>query len=765
MIKQLMLVVWITLVSLTTFAQIKDCGTEDLYRYRLSTNPSLANDAARFRQRVSNLLEQNRQHNTLNIAEVITIPVVVHVVYLNDYDSVSLDDIRMQMARLNEDFNNLHSDLYKVPAAFTSVIGNMNLKFVLAQRDMNNNPTNGIEYHKTARYFNSALAYNDPFMKKVSTDGMDAWDATQYLNIWVCNTNGSINGYSTRPESVGQYPEEDGVVISTTAFGISINNNYGTNYGRTLTHEVGHWLGINHVWADDEDDVNKCLIDDEIGDTPKQGVANFGLHPPGYIHISCSNGPAGDMWMNFMDYCDHLNRYIFTAEQVLRARAVLALQRTAITSSQKHLPPVHQMSNTSVFTTNAFTAIAVGKDRHIWAGTNRSGLYKLNKTAWEVSNGALDSYRINGMTNDKNGGIWIAQQGTLAGGAYASGGGVHYYPDGSSFTGRRYFSDNATNGLPTRSGRSIFVDTTFVSTEPRVWVCTMNQLDPPNDDPKKGGLGLGLSSSTPYFSKITAGLNVAINSGTYTVGGNASQVFVFTPGNAAGPQIVVYNAATAALVTTFDNTNTSGALPAGFFARAIYADAHGNKWVGLESGGIALANSSNTWQAINYPSILPSGVAVNNNAAAGDRYGNVFIGTTAGLVMFNGSDVNDVNNFRLFTTTDGLPSNNVTALAVDTVMGKLIIGTDNGITYWNKDCLMKSCEPIVPKIASTTKNGNWNDPTVWNTGEVPDCKTIVMIYHTLNVNSSTATCHTLYAVGGSNTTVSNNVAITGGTCN
>jgi hypothetical protein len=719
------------------------------------------------KQQLHALIAQNRQSNVLNTTAVINIPVVVHIVYKNDYDSISKAQINLQIARLNEDFNNLHSDLYKVPAAFTSVIGNMNLKFILAKSDPNNNPTNGIEYKKTNRNYNINPLFNDDFMKKSSTDGLDAWDATKYLNIWVCNIEGGIYGYSTKPELLASQPQFDGVVVSSLSFGIKSINNPKTNYGRTLTHEVGHWLGLPHVWADDEDLADKCSADDDITDTPKQSVSNEGLHAPNYIHISCSNGPAGDMWMNFMDYCDHLNRYLFTQGQVERTRAVLNSNRIAILSSNKHLPPIHQISNTPVFATNEFTAIAVGKDRNIWAGTNRLGLYKLGGTAWAKSNGSLDTYRINQITSDKNGGIWIAEQGSdFAATAYASGGGVMYYADGSIFTGRRYFSDNATGGLASRSARSVFIDTSFNSTLPRAWVASMNQLNQIDDTPERGGLAVGIGSTTPYFTEITAGLdNTVINSGTYAVGGNKNQVFVYATSNFGKPQIVVYNAVSSAIITAYDATNTAGALPTNFFARAIYGDVNGNKWVGLDAGGVSFANATNTWKLINYPTIFASNSSVNNNAIVGDNYGNVFIGTNNGLVMFNGVNVNDVNNFRLFTTLDGLPSNNVTALAVDSVMGKIIIGTNNGITYWDKDCLMKSCEPIVPKIVSTTKNGSWTDPTVWNTGQVPDCNTIVMVNHALSVNTNSATCHSIYAAKGSATTIANKVTITGGKCN
>jgi hypothetical protein len=704
------------------------------------------------------------------------IPVVFHVVYKNDYDSFSESILKIQLARLNEDYNNLNSDQYKVPAAFTSRIGNMNLKFVLAKTDPNGNPTNGYEYKKTSRVYNETLPnnINDDFMKYDYLEGLKAWDAQVYLNIWVCKLKDGLNGFATWPASLASKPELDGVVISTTAFSIHPGTNPNTNYGRTLCHEVGHWLDLRHIWGDDEDELNKCSQDDLVDDTPKQAVPNYGISPipgfpffglyaPNHIEQSCNNGSAGDMWMNYMDYAPNLNRVMFTQEQVLRARAVFTAARADIINSNKHLPPIHENLSIPAFTSNDFTAIAVGKNRIMWAGTNRQGLYKFDGTNWALSNGALDGYRINHILADKKGGIWIAQQGNLAGGAYAAGGGVHYYPDGSVFTGRRYFSDAVASGLPSRSSRSLFIDTAFISTEPRVWVSTMNQLDPPNDDPKRGGIGLGLSSGTPYFSSITAGLDASvINSGTYTIGGNNEQIFVFAPNNFGKSQLVVYNATNGSLITSFDNSNTGGVLTTNFFARAIYADFNKNKWVGMEVGGIAFANKNNAWQAINYPDIFPSGSSINNNAITGDLEGNVFIGTTAGLVMYNGAGVDSATSFRLFTMAEGLPSNNVTALAVDTVLKKIVIATENGITYWDKDCLMKSCEPKVPAIASTKKNGNWSDPTVWDNGVVPDCNTIVIVYHTLVIDPNEAVCHSLFPVKGSNTTILNKVKITGG---
>ena len=775
MTKIILHLICIVFIALPLHAQ-KECSTVEYNRFLLSKNPALATATATFERKMAWQLSKGRSQLILDLTDQYTIPVVFHIVYKNDYDSFSESILKIQLARLNEDYNNLNSDQYKVPPAFTNRIGKMNLKFVLAKTDPNGNPTNGYEYKKTNKEYNESLPNNitDDFMKYDYLEGLKAWDAHIYLNIWVCKLKDGLNGFATWPANLASNPELDGVVINTTAFSIHPGTNPNTNYGRTLCHEVGHWLDLRHIWADDESEIDKCAEDDQVDDTPKQGAPNygnppiagfpyFGLYAPNHIEKSCNNGTAGDMWMNYMDYTPNLNRIMFTQGQVIRARAVFSAIRSDIINSNKHLPPIHENLSIPAFTSNDFTSIAVGKNRIMWAGTNRQGLYKFDGTNWAISNGALDGYRINHILADKNGGIWIAQQGSLAGGAYAAGGGVHYYPDGSVFTGRRYFSDAVASGLPSRSARSLFIDTAFTSSEPRVWVSTMNQLDPPDDNPKRGGIGLGLSAATPNFLSITPGLDGSvINSGTYTVGGNNEQIFVFAPANFGKSQIVVYNASSGSLITSFDNSNTGGVLTTNFFARAIYADFNKNKWVGMDVGGIALANSNNQWQSINYPNIFPTDSSVNNNAIAGDRNGNVFIGTTAGLVMYNGTGINSANAFRLFTMADGLPSNNVTALVVDSILRKIVIATDNGITYWDKDCLMNSCEPKVPAIASTTKNGNWSDPTVWNNGVVPDCNTIVVVYHTLVIDPNEAVCHSLFPVKGSNTTILNKVQITGG---
>ena len=94
--------------------------------------------------------------------------------------------------------------------------------------------------------------------------------------------------------------------------------------GRTATHEVGHWLNLRHIWGDTED----CSGGDYVEDTPNAGLPNYGK--PAFPHISCNNGPNGDMFMNYMDYVDDDAMCMFTAQQAVRMRAALDGPRSTI---------------------------------------------------------------------------------------------------------------------------------------------------------------------------------------------------------------------------------------------------------------------------------------------------------------------------------------------------------------------------------------------------------------------------------------------------
>ncbi len=162
---------------------------------------------------------------------------------------------------------------------------------------------------------------------------------------------------------------------------------------------------------------------------------------------------------------------------------------------------VYDMVNTPLFTTNNFSNITVGKDGHVWAGTDKNGLYKFNGTNWEKAQTAISGYNINGMSTDKHGGVWIASSGRDNAFLYA-GGGLFYYPE-ADFTSVSHF--DTTEGLCTRNVRGIFIDTAYSgSVNPRVWASHFahrSTADNPNSF-LKGGFSFGLLPND-RFGKLT----------------------------------------------------------------------------------------------------------------------------------------------------------------------------------------------------------------------------------------------------------------------
>lgn len=248
--------------------------------------------------------------DTLN-NEVIIIPVVVHVLYNTTDQNISDEQVLSQITSLNNDYRRRNADTTKTPQAFRSVAADTRIQFCLAKIDPQGKYTTGIirKYTKTQQF----LA--DDAMKFSSKGGDDSWDATKYLNIWVCNLFGRTLGYGVLP---GGPLDRDGVVIKYNTFGTIGRLTVPYNKGRTATHEIGHWLGLKHLWGD------KTCGDDGIADTPPQQTSNSSC--PGFPHLSsCSSNSNGDMFMNFMDFTDDACMNMFTQGQKSAMRSLFAL--------------------------------------------------------------------------------------------------------------------------------------------------------------------------------------------------------------------------------------------------------------------------------------------------------------------------------------------------------------------------------------------------------------------------------------------------------
>lgn len=242
-----------------------------------------------------------------NDTVVIQIKVVIHILWFQQAENISDEQIQSQLLATNRDFNGIPKINCKLPNYYFNRIGNPRIQFCLATVDPNGNSTNGITRTLTAKQFNSTNL-KDAALK--SNGGIDAWNRDEYLNIWVVPFEDEVLGYSAGVTD--KY--FDGVFVNTKVFGTTGNLQPDYNLGHTLSHEIGHYFGLNHIWGGDS---CNCDDDDNIEDTPKQACFNY----------DCSDVPklsCGDYEMNYnlMDYTHDACRGYFTNGQSKLMRMV-----------------------------------------------------------------------------------------------------------------------------------------------------------------------------------------------------------------------------------------------------------------------------------------------------------------------------------------------------------------------------------------------------------------------------------------------------------
>jgi len=254
----------------------------------------------------------------------VTIPVVVHVVYNTKAENISTAQIKSQIVALNKDYSAKNPDKSKTPTVWAGLVTDTRIQFKLAKKGPDGKKTSGITRTKT-----DETSFNDDDgVKSKTTGGANAWPSSKYLNVWVCTLAGGLLGYAQFPAGPAK---TDGVVILNTAFGTTGTATAPFNLGRTATHEVGHWLNLRHIWGDTSD----CSGSDLVDDTPNAMAPNFGK--PTFPHVSCTNGPNGDMFVNYMDYVDDAAMVMFTSGQGVRMHTALEGPRKSLVTSGKKL--------------------------------------------------------------------------------------------------------------------------------------------------------------------------------------------------------------------------------------------------------------------------------------------------------------------------------------------------------------------------------------------------------------------------------------------
>lgn len=358
------------------------CGSHKLMQYMDRESPGFLAHSNSQLEQIASMAAAH--YGSQKKADVLTIPVVFHVLYKDSSQNLADSVLLNQLEILNQAFSHSHPDTAQVRSVFKATVGSADIEFVLASKDPNGRTTTGILRQKThVDYFGGVLPYksdeleeqlewfqNDLFeylfrITKSQEGGSDEWDPYTYLNIWIGDLStlevhqdslidAFIIGMATPPRSHPFWPKDSLLVLTTTAAQgifmhyVAIGNNNPNSFtppdphlqqGKVLVHEAGHYLGLRHIWGDSE----SCENDDYIKDTPPCSSSSNSDCPTS--KNSCNNTSQGadlpDMFENYMDYSSGTCATAFTKGQIAVMRNVYFNYRgPSVALSEPHAPPL-----------------------------------------------------------------------------------------------------------------------------------------------------------------------------------------------------------------------------------------------------------------------------------------------------------------------------------------------------------------------------------------------------------------------------------------
>ncbi len=386
--KRILLLSFLALVAFAANAQ-RNCAAMDVLDRDLQLDPGL-------QQRMDAIEQQTQRFVAEGAGQgqrvVVTIPVVFHIVWRTNFPSENITDAQVmsQLNVLNQDFRRLNTDANLVPADFAGLAADCEVQFCMAQRTPAGAASTGIVRYQSPRTSDWGTSNA---VKLPAQGGIAPWDASKYLNVWVCSIGGGILGYAQFP---GGSLSTDGVVCDYRYFGTTGTATAPFNRGRTMTHEVGHWLNLRHIWGD------ATCGSDLVNDTPTHNTSNYGC--PAQPHYSTCTGSPREQTMNYMDYTDDACMYMFSTGQKARMQALFAAggARVGLTTSNGCQAPVAGACTSPIgLTATNITQTSATLSWTAVAGATAYNLqWRVNGAAtWTtVSNLANATYSLTGLT-------------------------------------------------------------------------------------------------------------------------------------------------------------------------------------------------------------------------------------------------------------------------------------------------------------------------------------------------------------------------------
>lgn len=297
---------------------------------------------------------------------VFTVKVIFHLIYPSYTILSKVQFIPNHIQQVQLDFRHQNADTASLRSIFKDRVGDARINFVLADSTPDGKPSQGYTFTKSPNLFGvlpgtSFKSWHN--MKFDSLGGKTAWDTRRYLNIWVCNNMAPDGKYyygafATPPKYAPNWSSTywadsmiDGVVMGWASFEMM-------SRGSTLTHEIGHYLGLRHVSGDAPAvSGGECKLDDFIFDTPKISTANFNCDKS-VNTCDEGNGDLPDMLENYMDYTSCRNT--FTMGQIRLMRYCLSTLRNGLSSmSIAKTPTAETIIPAKIYTSSAKHAIII----------------------------------------------------------------------------------------------------------------------------------------------------------------------------------------------------------------------------------------------------------------------------------------------------------------------------------------------------------------------------------------------------------------------
>lgn len=248
------------------------------------------------------------------------VPIVFHIIHNGGNENISEAQIFNALDVINRDFRKQNADTANVVSQFKSLIADVEIEFVLATKDPVGNCFKGYTRTQSTTTFSGGWSADAAQISAVR-NGNDVyqgnWPSNKYLNVYVVADAGGAGGYTQYPSNNNFGDMENGIWILHTQFGEIGTSSFSA--GRSLTHEIGHWLNLPHTWGNSNSPgagQGNCGTDDGVSDTPLCEGVSSGCP---LTQVTCG---SLDNVQNYMDYALSCQS-MFTIGQANRMRTAI----------------------------------------------------------------------------------------------------------------------------------------------------------------------------------------------------------------------------------------------------------------------------------------------------------------------------------------------------------------------------------------------------------------------------------------------------------